>query len=95
MAFEIDTGTDHLLATLDEGVLTLTLNRPEARNAMSRELVGALSEQLKAAEQNVDVRCIVLTGAGSAFCAGGDVKNMAQQQKTGRTSTLDLSLIHI
>ena len=65
MAFEIDTGTDHLLATLDEGVLTLTLNRPEARNAMSRELVGALSEQLKAAEQNVDVRCIVLTGAGS------------------------------
>ena len=43
MAFEIDTGTDHLLAALDEGVLTLTLNRPEARNAMSRELVGALS----------------------------------------------------
>ena len=89
MAFEIDTGTDHLLATLDEGVLTLSLNRPEARNAMSRELVVALSEQLKEAEQNVDVRCIMLTGAGSAFCAGGDVKNMAQQQKTGRTSTLD------
>jgi len=89
MSFEIDTGTDHLLATLNDGILTLTLNRPEARNALSRELLGALSEQLEVAEQNVDVRCIVITGAGTAFCAGGDVKNMAERNKTGRDSTLD------
>jgi 2-(1,2-epoxy-1,2-dihydrophenyl)acetyl-CoA isomerase len=73
----IDTGTTHLLATLEEGVLTLTLNRPEARNAMSREMNQALEAQLAAAELDTRVRCVVLTGAGQGFCAGGDVKGMA------------------
>jgi 2-(1,2-epoxy-1,2-dihydrophenyl)acetyl-CoA isomerase len=73
----IDTGTTHLLASLDEGVLTLTLNRPVARNAMSLEMNQALEAQLAAAELDTRVRCIVLTGAGKGFCAGGDVKGMA------------------
>ena len=73
----IDTGTPDLLATLDAGVLTLTMNRPDARNAMSRAMNQALQEQLAQAEFNHDVRCIVLTGAGKGFCAGGDVKGMA------------------
>lgn len=73
----IDTGTTDLLATLDDGVLTLTLNRPEARNAMSRAMNQALQEQLAAAEFDPAVKCIVLTGAGKGFCAGGDVKGMA------------------
>ena len=73
----IDTGTPDLLATLDGGVLTLTLNRPEARNAMSRAMNGALQQQLAAAEFDAAVKCIVLTGAGKGFCAGGDVKGMA------------------
>ena len=73
----IDTGTPDLLATLDGGVLTLTLNRPEARNAMSRAMNGALQQQLVAAEFDAAVKCIVLTGAGKGFCAGGDVKGMA------------------
>ena len=72
-----DTGTDHLLADLKEGVLTLTMNRPEARNAMSGEMTGALQATLEAAQLDTDVRCIVLTGAGKGFCAGGDVKGMA------------------
>ncbi len=72
-----DTGTDHLLAELEDGVLTLTLNRPEARNAMSGEMTSALAVQLDEAERNPAVRCIVLTGAGRGFCAGGDVKGMA------------------
>ena len=76
-ARDIDTGTDDLLASLDEGVLTLTLNRPEARNAMSRAMVGALATQLAAAEVDSSVKCLVLTGAGKGFCAGGDVKGMA------------------
>lgn len=71
------TGTPDLLAELDAGVLTLTLNRPEARNAMSRAMNTALQEQLAQAEFNHAVRCIVLTGAGKGFCAGGDVKGMA------------------
>jgi 2-(1,2-epoxy-1,2-dihydrophenyl)acetyl-CoA isomerase len=72
-----DTGTPDLIATLDEGVLTLTLNRPQARNAMSRAMNEALQQQLAQAELDTAVKCIVLTGAGNAFCAGGDVKGMA------------------
>src|SRR5512132_2207420 len=73
----VDTGTTELLAMLEEGVLTLTMNRPEARNAMSRAMNQALQDQLASAELDPAVRCIVLTGAGKGFCAGGDVKSMA------------------
>jgi len=73
----IDTGTNDLLASLDNHVLTLTLNRPEARNAMSGAMTSALAEQLAKAELDPAVKCIVLTGAGKGFCAGGDVKGMA------------------
>jgi 2-(1,2-epoxy-1,2-dihydrophenyl)acetyl-CoA isomerase len=71
------TGTPDLLATLQDGILTLTLNRPQARNAMSRPMNEALQQQLAQAELDPSVKCIVLTGAGNAFCAGGDVKGMA------------------
>ena len=73
----IDTGTNDLLASLDAGVLTLTLNRPDARNAMSRDMNEALAAKLAWAELDPEVKCIVLTGAGKGFCAGGDVKGMA------------------
>ncbi len=73
----VATGTDDLLADLDQGVLTLTMNRPKARNAMSSAMVAALAGQLGNAELDPEVRCIVLTGAGKGFCAGGDVKGMA------------------
>ncbi len=89
----LDTGTDDLLATLDEGVLTLTLNRPKARNAMSGEMTRALQEALADAELDPDVRCVVLTGAGKGFCAGGDVKGMAAANEgaTGSKSGDDTS----
>lgn len=73
----IDTGTTDLLASLDEGVLTLTMNRPDARNALSGAMNEALQKQLAWAELDHAVKCIVLTGAGKGFCAGGDVKGMA------------------
>ena len=73
----VATGTEDLLADLNEGVLTLTMNRPQARNAMTRPMVTALAEQLAKAELDPEVRCIVLTGSGKGFCAGGDVKGMA------------------
>ncbi|HVY02392.1 MAG TPA: enoyl-CoA hydratase-related protein, partial [Caulobacterales bacterium] len=76
-ATSIDTGTPDLLASLNDGVLTLTLNRPDARNAMSDDMNQALARQLAEAELNAAVKCIVLTGAGQGFCAGGDVKAMA------------------
>src|SRR5215216_197372 len=73
----IDTDTDHLLARVDEGVATLTMNRPERRNAMSGAMNQALARVLAEVEVADDVGCVVLTGAGGAFCAGGDVKGMA------------------
>ncbi|CAN5130803.1 enoyl-CoA hydratase [soil metagenome] len=85
----IETGTDHLLADLDSGVLTLTMNRPEARNAMSGEMNAALGERLAWAEVEPAVKCVVLTGAGQGFCAGGDVKSMAARPRGAREFTLD------
>lgn len=89
----IDTGTQDLLAELDEGVLTLTLNRPDARNAMSRAMNEALAAQLASAELDPEVGCIVLTGAGKGFCAGGDVKGMAAKgDGTVGSNTIDAAI---
>jgi len=74
---KIETGTEHLLAENNDGVAVLTLNRPEARNAMSGEMNAALQKVLAEAELDHEIKCIVLTGAGKGFCAGGDVKGMA------------------
>ena len=73
----IDTGTDTLLCTIEQRVATITLNRPEARNALSDELTPALRTQLAAMGDDDRVGAIVLTGTGTAFCAGGDVKGFA------------------
>jgi len=89
MATTIDTGTNDLLASLDGGVLTITLNRPEARNAMSDEMNQALAAQLASAELNPAVRVLVLTGAGKGFCAGGDVKGMNTRNEGGEESSID------
>jgi len=87
---KLDTGTDDILADLDAGVLTLTLNRPQARNAMSEAMNQGLARQLAAAELDPEVKCIVLTGAGKGFCAGGDVKGMAERNAAGgRAASLD------
>lgn len=76
--------TEHLLAVLEDGVLTLTFNRPDARNALTPEMQVRLGDELMKAELNPDIGCIVLTGAGNAFCAGGDVKAMAANHATGK-----------
>ena len=72
----LDTGTDDLLADIDDGVAVITMNRPGRRNALSAAMLSALADVLARAETDDAVGCVVLTGAGGAFCAGGDVKNM-------------------
>ena len=74
---QIDTGTDELLCNVDERVATITLNRPEKRNALSDNLTPALRQTLLDLETRNDVGCIVITGSGTAFCAGGDIGGMA------------------
>ena len=88
----IDTGTDDLLATIEDGVAVLTMNRPERRNAMSGDMNQALGRVLADVEVDDAVGCVVLTGAGGAFCAGGDVKGMASGGDGGAgapTTTFD------
>ncbi len=66
-----------LIESHADGIATLTMNRPDARNAMTGEMVQGLLEALPRLAQDSQVRCVVLTGAGGAFCAGGDVKGFA------------------
>ena len=65
-----------LIVTHDGPVLKLTLNRPEARNALSPTMVRELGQVLQAARDDTDLRAVVLMGAGGNFCAGGDLKGM-------------------
>jgi 2-(1,2-epoxy-1,2-dihydrophenyl)acetyl-CoA isomerase len=89
----IDTGTEQLLATRNAGVLTLTLNRPRARNALTSEMIAALAAALTQAEADPRVRCVVLTGASGSFCSGGDVAHMAQGSNDAVSETaLDASI---
>src|SRR3954470_21228047 len=79
----IDTGTNELLCVIRDRVAIITLNRPEARNAMSDNLTPALRNMIKVCGENPGVGALLLTGAGKAFCAGGNVKGMgANRDKT-------------
>jgi enoyl-CoA hydratase/carnithine racemase len=72
----IDTGTNELLCVIHDRVAVITLNRPEARNALSDRLTPALRTMIRTCGENPAVGALLITGAGSAFCAGGDVKGM-------------------
>lgn len=65
---------DEVLYTAEEGVALVTLNRPDQLNAMNGDLMDRLVEVLRAAALDVSVGCVVLTGAGRGFCAGGDLR---------------------
>jgi 2-(1,2-epoxy-1,2-dihydrophenyl)acetyl-CoA isomerase len=77
--------SDVLLSTRQGGVLTLTINRPEALNALNRETNGALLTAIDAAGRDAEVGAIVLTGAGRAFCAGADLKDVTARHAAGDT----------
>ena len=72
----IETGTDELLCELRDRVAVVTLNRPEKRNALSDNLTPALRAILLELETDTRVGCVMITGAGNAFCAGGDISGM-------------------
>lgn len=80
----VDTGTDHLTCSITDHVAVLTLDNPERRNALSDQMTGALARMLTEMEADPDVRVLVLTGAGGAFCAGGDVRLMGASLAQGQ-----------
>jgi 2-(1,2-epoxy-1,2-dihydrophenyl)acetyl-CoA isomerase len=79
----LDTGTDDLLGSIDGHVAVLSFNRPDRRNALSDAMYDGFGRALPAIERNPDVRVLLVTGEGGAFCAGGDVKGMHQSNTAG------------
>jgi 2-(1,2-epoxy-1,2-dihydrophenyl)acetyl-CoA isomerase len=75
--------SDVVLSSHDGAVLTLTLNRPEALNALNRETTGGLRTALEGAGRDAGVGAIILTGSGRAFCAGADLKDVNARSNTG------------
>src|SRR4051794_28291653 len=70
------TTTDVVLYEIEERIATITLNRPDARNALSGEVLGRLPEVLREADSDDGVDVVILTGADPAFCAGLDLKEL-------------------
>src|SRR5207253_6252420 len=69
--------SDTLLVDQLEGLLTVTLNRPEVLNAFNEQMLRELHEALRQAERDAAVRCVLLTGAGQGFCSGQDLRDRA------------------
>jgi len=76
-ARELDTGDPNLLCRVEERVAVVTLDRPEARNALTAAMREALRGLIDELARDDGIGCLLLTGAGNAFCAGGDTKVMA------------------
>ena len=86
----------HLLKSVEDGVMKIVLNRPEAMNALSRDMMHGLTDALNEAAGSREIGCVVVRGAGDkAFCAGGDVKSMAagrDQDKTYEDKVHDIRI---
>ncbi len=91
----IDTGTEQLLCHIEDRVGVVTLNRPEVRNALSDTLTPALRSIIPELAVRPDVGCIMLTGAGTAFCAGGDVKTFGSWSKEEQTPEDKIQLLRL
>jgi 2-(1,2-epoxy-1,2-dihydrophenyl)acetyl-CoA isomerase len=91
---DIHTASEDLLASQQGGVAIITLNRPQARNALSTAMLTELARVLAECELDPEVKCIVLTGAGKGFCAGGDIKGMAERASSGTRQTTVDEAIH-
>ncbi|MEL0019228.1 MAG: enoyl-CoA hydratase [Rickettsiales bacterium] len=83
-----------LLVDVTEGVATLTMNRPDARNALSLEMRSGMHEFLDKHEFDDSVRCVIIKGAGDHFMAGGDVKSFAQMAKEQSPEELRTHFLH-
>lgn len=77
---------DSIQLEQDGSILTLWLNRPESRNAMSLNMVKAIQQVFKAIENDLSIRAVILRGQGGHFCAGGDIKDMAQLRGEAATA---------
>ena len=83
---EVDTGTDELLCRIEDRVAVVTLNKPGKKNALGDILTPALRQILLELEADDRVGCVMITGTGDAFCAGGDISEMGSGSSVPRSS---------
>ena len=83
--------TNTLLLERQEDVLTITLNRPQSRNAMNLTMLEELHALMAAVGKDPSLRAIVMRGAGGHFCAGGDIKDMATARSQDRQSQAEIN----
>ena len=76
----------HLICTVENRVAYLTMNRTERLNALSDVMTSSATERLQAISRDPEIGCVVVTGEGRAFCAGGDVRDMASHKAPVRTT---------
>jgi enoyl-CoA hydratase/carnithine racemase len=86
-AYERDAMTDHVRSDVANGVLTLTLNRPEKKNALTRAMYQALGDAIDGRPGN-DVRCILIQAEGDVFTAGNDLGDFAAPTAPSRRTCL-------
>jgi enoyl-CoA hydratase len=83
----------HCLVEQRDQVLIVTMNRPEARNALSGPMLAGMTEAWNRVDADPDIRVCILTGAGGAFCAGADLKAMTSSHPGDSARSMDLSVI--
>lgn len=90
IAREVPAISPPVLYDVDGRIATITLNRPETRNALSEEVIGALVAALESADADPGIDCVVLTGEGPGFCSGGNIKQIKALTAEQRMSPMQL-----
>ena len=75
-------------------IATLTLNRPEVLNAVNEKMGQELLDAIRKTEQDTEIRCLIITGGGRAFCAGEDIQDLRGQYERGENPELGKRLLH-
>ena len=92
----METGTEELLVGLSDGVATITLNRPNRKNALTEAMMSSLGPVIRDLDRNPSIGAVVLTGAGTVFCAGGDLKDFnAKGGEGGGSASADQAAIEL
>ncbi|MGQ3231361.1 MAG: enoyl-CoA hydratase-related protein, partial [Blastomonas fulva] len=90
IAREARSGPPPVLYTVKDRIATITLNRPDTRNALAEEVIGALVSALEAADADPEIDCVILTGEGPSFCSGGNIKQIKALTSEQHMSPMEL-----
>ncbi|MGH7088133.1 MAG: enoyl-CoA hydratase/isomerase family protein [Stellaceae bacterium] len=86
--------SDELVFTVEDGIATIRLNRPERLNAFTPAMLDAWGDAIETAKREAAIKVVVLTGTGRGFCSGGDVRAMGERHKGGETAFERKTAVH-